>query len=58
MANTIDFSKEYSHLAIGSDMSKAQLQAYPHSTQIPKNYRKKFIHTKNGFVNLFCKENN
>ena len=58
MANTTNFSKKYGHLAIGSDVPRAQLQAHPHSTRIPKKYRKKFIHTKNGFVNLFCKENN
>ena len=58
MANTIDFSKKYGHLMIDSDMPKTQLQAYPYSTQIPKKYRKKFIHTKHGFVNLFCKEHN
>lgn len=58
MANTIDFAKEYGHLMVNTGMPKAQLQAYPNSTRIPRKYRKKFIHTKNGFVNLFCKENN
>ena len=58
MANTIDFAKEYGHLMVSTDMPKTPLQAYPHSTKIPKKYRKKFIHTKNGFVNLFCIKHN
>lgn len=55
MAITIDFSEKYAHL-ICSDIPKLQLGSYPYSTPIPEEYRKKFIHTENSFVKLFCEE--
>lgn len=55
MAITIDFSKKYAHL-ICPDIPKLRLKSYPYSTPIPEEYRKKFIHTENSFVKLFCEE--
>ena len=55
MAITIDFSKKYAHL-ICPDIPKIQLQSYPYRAPIPEEYRKKFVHTENSFVKLFCEE--
>ena len=55
MSITIDFSKEFADL-ICSDIPKSQTSSYPNGTDIPEKYRRKFIHTENGFVKLFCEE--
>ena len=53
MAITIDFSKKYEHL-ICNDIPKLQLHSYPYQNPTPQKYRKKFIHTEDGFVKKFC----
>lgn len=53
MAITIDFAKKYAHL-IPTGLPKVRLRSYPHNNTVPKKYRKKFVHTENGFVKKFC----
>lgn len=55
VAITIDFPKEFADL-ICTDIPKMQIEEYPNGPQIPKKYRKKFIHPENGFVKQFCEE--
>jgi len=50
---TIDFAKKYAHL-ICKDIPKLQLQSYPYRIQLPKEYRKTFIHTEESFAYKFC----
>lgn len=50
---TIDFAEKYAHL-ICDDIPKLQLKSYPYNNTIPKKYRKKFIHTEEGFAYQFC----
>lgn len=55
MAITIDFSKEFSDL-ICTDIPLTQCESYPNTLQLLAKYRKTFVHTPNGFANLFCEE--
>ena len=50
---TINFAEKYAHL-ICTDISKKQLQSYPYGSSLPDKYRKKFIHTEEGFAYKFC----
>ena len=55
MAITIDFAKKYAHL-IPTGLPKVQLESYTHNNQVPKKYRKKFVHQEDGFVQKFCED--
>lgn len=50
---TINFAEKYAHL-INKDIPKKQLQSYPYSPLLPDKYKKKFIHTEEGFAYKFC----
>ena len=55
MAITVDFSKEFADL-ICTDIPKTRIEAHPDNPEIPEKYRKKFIHSENGFAKMFCEE--
>ena len=46
---TINFTEKYAHL-ICKDIPKLQLRSYPYGPSLPDKYRKKFIHTEEGFA--------
>jgi hypothetical protein len=50
---TINFAEKYAHL-ICKDIPPLQLKSYPYRIQLPKEYRKTFIHTEEGFAYKFC----
>ena len=50
---TINFTEKYAHL-ICKDIPKLQLRSYSYGPSLPDKYRKKFIHTEEGFAYKFC----